>query len=200
MSAFESELSRRLWWCIYLLDRRLAIETGRPFLIQDVNVDVALPQNVSDASLTMSRDASDGVDIGATAPENGPTTVPYLIAMTSYSRVIGKVWEALYGAATSESMPSPLLSEYLEHLINQAQRGIHQEFTYDPHHPTKDEAGGRAWWKVKQQFMMRIVRGMSRPNENHINSVIEMDIAIPSNPQANVATSLVTRTNHARGH
>ena len=52
MPTFQGEMSRRLWWCIYLLDRRLAIETGRPFLIQDVNFDVGLPHNVSDEWLT----------------------------------------------------------------------------------------------------------------------------------------------------
>lgn len=150
-------MARRLWWCIYLLDRRLAIETGRPFLIQDVNVDVDLPRNVSDEWLT-SQNATPEMNMNESTTGPSPTTVPYLIAMASYSRVVGKVWEALYGAATSESTPSPLLHEYLEHLINQSQRAIQREFTYDPHRTVDDRGRGMAWWQVKQQFMMRIVR------------------------------------------
>jgi hypothetical protein len=156
MTPFEGEMARRLWWCIYLLDRRLAIETGRPFLIQDVNVDVGLPHNISDERLekyrtTITPAVSDEEVI------EGPTMVPYLIAMASYSRVIGKVWEALYGAATSDKTPTTLLNEYLEHLILQSQKCISHEFSYDPLSPSNYDSKALAWWQVKQQFMMRIV-------------------------------------------
>lgn len=159
MTPFESEMSRRLWWCQYLMDRRLAIETGRPFLIQDVNVDVGLPRNVDDKWLTRSQSTprEDNRDLSTSETEMAP--VPYLIAMANYSKVVGKVWEALYGAATSESTPSPLLNEYLEHLIAQSQKAIHQEFSYDPRNPGKVKTGGLPWWQIKQIFIMRIVCG-----------------------------------------
>ncbi|KAJ5263215.1 hypothetical protein N7478_010820 [Penicillium angulare] len=156
MSPFESEISRRLWWCLYLLDRRLAIETGRPFLIQDVNVDVDHPHDLSDEWLTILKERLQHGSTNEIETEPRVTSVPYLIAMASYSRVIGKVWEALYGATTSESTPSPLLNEYLEQLITQSQRGIKQEFTYDPHNPVGMQARGLKWWQVKQRFIMRI--------------------------------------------
>ncbi|KAJ5122931.1 hypothetical protein N7448_009028 [Penicillium atrosanguineum] len=155
MPTFQGEMSRRLWWCIYLLDRRLAIETGRPFLIQDVNIDVGLPHNVSDEWLTRCQIVKDS-SIAEGTVESGPTKIPYLVAMASYSRVIGKVWEALYGAATSESTSSPLLNEYLEHLITQSQTGIRPEFSYNPHRPSNHGLDGMSWWQIKQHLMMRI--------------------------------------------
>lgn len=158
MSPFQSEMARRLWWCIYLLDRRLAIETGRPFLIQDINVDVGLPGNVSDEWLTTHKTTQLANGVITSANEQIPTSVPYLIAMTSYSRVIGKVWEALYGAATSEATPSPLLNEYLENLTTQSQKGLQKEFTHDPYRGDNYNSEGLAWWQVKQHLMMRIVR------------------------------------------
>ncbi|KAJ5600184.1 hypothetical protein N7450_001251 [Penicillium hetheringtonii] len=147
-------MARRIWWCIYLLDRRLAIETGRPFLIQDVNVDVGLPRNISDERLECLRRAPRSTRLENMTEE--PTAVPYLIAMTSYSRVIGKVWEALYGAATSDKTSTTLLNEYLEHLITQSQKSIQHEFAYDPLNPGNDSSETLAWWQVKQQFIMRI--------------------------------------------
>lgn len=157
MALFESEMSRRLWWCVYLLDRRLAIETGRPFLIQDVNVDVGLPRNMSDEELSRYHKHLPGSDAGEDATAFGSTTVPYLVAMVNYSRVIGKVWEALYGAATSDSTPSPLIHEYLELLITQSQKEMQPEFTYDPWHARTRKTKGLAWWQIKQQLIMRIV-------------------------------------------
>ncbi|CAL5869127.1 uncharacterized protein PFLUO_LOCUS3355 [Penicillium psychrofluorescens] len=155
MGTFESEMCRRLWWCIYLLDRRLAIETGRPFLIQDVNVDVGFPQDVSDEWLRICHDSQSSVP-NAASGANISSPVPYLIAMTAYSTVIGKVWEALYGASTTESTPSHFINEYLMHLITQSQKEIQREFTYDPYSPTECRTEGLAWWQVKQQLIMRI--------------------------------------------
>jgi len=166
MNPFEREMARRIWWCIYLLDRRLAIETGRPFLIQDVNVDVGLPRNISDERLECLRRAPRSTRLENMTEE--PTAVPYLIAMTSYSRVIGKVWEALYGAATSDKTSTTLLNEYLEHLITQSQKCIQHEFTYDPLNPGNDSSETLAWWQVKQQFIMRIVSTFPESNLLHL--------------------------------
>ncbi|OQE12876.1 hypothetical protein PENFLA_c060G04258 [Penicillium flavigenum] len=156
MNPFESEMARRLWWCIYLMDRRLAIETGRPFLIQDLNVDIGLPRSMSDEWLSKHRGTSHPLQPEDTGTGNSPTTVPYLIAMASYSKVIGKVWEALYGASTSDSTPSPFLKEYLELLITQSQSDLQPEFSYDPQRPGSYKARGLVWWQIKQQLMMRI--------------------------------------------
>ncbi|CAG8248314.1 unnamed protein product [Penicillium olsonii] len=155
MSTFESEMARRLWWCTYLMDRRQAIETGRPFLIQDLNVDVGLPQVMSDGELTRHR-VGNSLQPDDTDATKSPTTIPYLIAMVSYSKVVGKVWEALYGASTSNSTPSPLLKEYLELLITQSQSDLQPEFTYDPQSPGDYKSNGLAWWQIKQQLMIRI--------------------------------------------
>jgi hypothetical protein len=157
MNDFEGEMARRLWWCLYLMDRRLAIETGRPFLIQDLNVDVGLPRIISDEWLTEHQGTSHSLQSQDKDTGRLPTTVPYLIAMTSYSKVVGKVWEALYGASTSDSRPSPLLKEYLELLITQSQGNLQPEFSYDPQRPGSYKARGLAWWQIKQQLMMRIV-------------------------------------------
>ena len=44
----EGEMRRRTWWTIYILDRSLATELGRPFLIDDEDCDVSLPAGVDD--------------------------------------------------------------------------------------------------------------------------------------------------------
>ncbi|KAK3344183.1 fungal-specific transcription factor domain-containing protein [Lasiosphaeria hispida] len=44
----EGEMRRRTWWTIYILDRSLALELGRPPLIDDADCDVSLPAGVDD--------------------------------------------------------------------------------------------------------------------------------------------------------
>lgn len=36
-----------LFWDVYILDRRFSLSTGRPFAIQDTDIDPALPKPVS---------------------------------------------------------------------------------------------------------------------------------------------------------
>lgn len=44
----EGEMRRRTWWAIYILDRMLASELGRPISIHDDDCDVSLPAGVDD--------------------------------------------------------------------------------------------------------------------------------------------------------
>ncbi|KAI5458132.1 fungal-specific transcription factor domain-containing protein [Mariannaea sp. PMI_226] len=44
----EGEMRRRTWWMMYILDRTLATELGRPVLIDDDSCDVSLPAGVDD--------------------------------------------------------------------------------------------------------------------------------------------------------
>lgn len=47
----EGEMRRRTWWTIYILDRTMATEMGRPCLIDDADCDVSLPAAVDDQYL-----------------------------------------------------------------------------------------------------------------------------------------------------
>jgi hypothetical protein len=51
-SFIEAEMRRRTWWTIYILDRSLSIELGRPMLIDDSDCDVMLPAAVDDHHLS----------------------------------------------------------------------------------------------------------------------------------------------------
>ncbi|PNH43875.1 hypothetical protein VD0004_g3704 [Verticillium dahliae] len=44
----EGEMRRRVWWTTYILDRSLALELGRPIMIDDSDCDVSLPAGVDD--------------------------------------------------------------------------------------------------------------------------------------------------------
>lgn len=47
-SSIDGEMRRRTWWAIYVLDRTMASESGRPYLINDDDCDVSLPAGVDD--------------------------------------------------------------------------------------------------------------------------------------------------------
>ncbi|KAG2416670.1 hypothetical protein HFD88_007886 [Aspergillus terreus] len=163
MSAFNDEMVRRLWWCLHAMDRRMSIETGHPSIIQDVNVDTPQPRDLSDDWLTRYKNdprtsAELDSEIHSELSNNECITpIPYLIATIRYSRVLGKIWETIYGANVTETSPTPTLLQYLEHLVHGAQKEISPDFS-------TNQLGGSAnrlpnycpWWRTKQQMLMRI--------------------------------------------
>ncbi|RDW85835.1 hypothetical protein BP5796_04160 [Coleophoma crateriformis] len=44
----EGEMRRRVWWGIYVWDRHISLELGRPLLIEDADCDIALPAAIDD--------------------------------------------------------------------------------------------------------------------------------------------------------
>lgn len=163
MPAVGDEMVRRLWWCLYAMDRRLALETGHPFLIQDMNVDIPEPRNLCDGWLTHHREDTRTTteiqaEIDTELSRGSITPIPYLSATIRYSHVVGKIWETLYGANVIDTFPSPALLQYLEQMIHGAQKEIQPEFSsHDPLEPHITRSNSCPWWREKQQMLMRIV-------------------------------------------
>ncbi|KAH8808471.1 fungal-specific transcription factor domain protein [Xylogone sp. PMI_703] len=89
----------RLFWAIYVLDRRWSFGTGLPFALQDADIDPTLPEPVH--------------------------KVPYLNSMITYSRIGSKVWRSV-GALSGH--PNPILNieeiNYLDYQVVQWQKAL----------------------------------------------------------------------------
>ncbi|KAG4437307.1 hypothetical protein IFR05_007203 [Cadophora sp. M221] len=92
----------KLFWSIYVLDRRWSFGTGMPFALQDADIDPSLPE-----------------------PE---LSIPYLNVMISYSRIGSKVWRSVCSFSPA---PAPTLNlediGYLDYQILQWQKTIPSE-------------------------------------------------------------------------
>ncbi|KAK9326089.1 fungal-specific transcription factor domain-containing protein [Lipomyces orientalis] len=76
----QRERCRALFWCVYVVDRRMAFSTGRPFTLRDEDIDQELPQ-----TYTRDDEISDDKRVRAL----------YLNAMIKYSEVAGRVWKTV---------------------------------------------------------------------------------------------------------
>ncbi|KAH8677864.1 fungal-specific transcription factor domain-containing protein [Xylariales sp. PMI_506] len=47
-SKVEADMRKRVWWAIYAMERVMALELGRPLLVQDADCDVNLPEACDD--------------------------------------------------------------------------------------------------------------------------------------------------------
>ncbi|RAH46219.1 transcription factor domain-containing protein [Aspergillus brunneoviolaceus CBS 621.78] len=109
---FPGELHRtwasRLFWCIYVLDRKWSFGTGLPFAIQDADMDTNLP-------------------------EPG-TTTPYLTCMISYARLSSKIWGLVMGWRTRPRAATTDYCAYLDFQVQQWIQSIPPELRFDPAH------------------------------------------------------------------
>ncbi|KAF5680882.1 hypothetical protein FHETE_270 [Fusarium heterosporum] len=51
LSPFETEMRRRLWWTLLLLDLRSADDLGTDLIIQEYNYDTQMPSNINDTDI-----------------------------------------------------------------------------------------------------------------------------------------------------
>ncbi|KAJ5080946.1 hypothetical protein N7456_013656 [Penicillium angulare] len=161
MPIFEAEMFRRLWWCTYIMDRRLAIDTGRPFLIQDVNTDVPVPLELgvdwlSCHTNTQLTSKQLNKDIEVEVSRGIPTPLSHTAAMVDFSRVVGKVWEAYYGAMDQDASSTPLTTEYLEFLVSNTVQKEPSRVWSGSREPFHMQFAGMEWWLIKQKMLMRI--------------------------------------------
>ncbi|TGO47833.1 hypothetical protein BOTNAR_0504g00050 [Botryotinia narcissicola] len=85
----EDEMRRRVWWGIYIWDRHMSLEFGRPLLIDDADCDVNLPNPIDEFYLGYR---------SPPAPQNsGQTSMPstYFFPIIHTMRAIGSLLKTL---------------------------------------------------------------------------------------------------------
>lgn len=96
------ERRRRVWSCIYVLDRLLSLQLGRPPAIHEEYCHVARPSRLGDSDIDW-----DGDDL----PEGltGPSTGDYHIALRGFSNIISHFLRGQYSANDTQDLASELL-------------------------------------------------------------------------------------------
>ncbi|KAH6622758.1 fungal-specific transcription factor domain-containing protein [Chaetomium tenue] len=103
-SFVEAEMRRRTWWTIYILDRSLAIEMGRPMLIDDSDCDALLPAAIDDHHLS---------DRGQRLPDGAEGLTHSLLAVVNVVRS----YTALNRALASPVIAPTRLATFDQHFI-----------------------------------------------------------------------------------
>ncbi|KAG4292520.1 hypothetical protein FPRO06_12008 [Fusarium proliferatum] len=158
MPAYYNQLYSRAWWSLYVLDRRLALESGMPYLIQDSNVDTALPLDVSDEWMTLFASRKEKVAdleheiVVEAARDSYPSCIPYIIAMVRYCRIAGKTWHVLYGVKSSTTH-MPAMIQYVDTAIGRLLNTIPTCLKYELDTTYEAQFGTRTRWQVKLTFL-----------------------------------------------
>ncbi|PHH72174.1 hypothetical protein CDD83_5021 [Cordyceps sp. RAO-2017] len=99
-SVVDGEMRRRTWWAIYILDRTMATEMGRPYLIDDADCDVSLPAAVDDQYLR-----EDGMRVPSGAEPLTHSLLAVIHVVRSYTSLVRST-----EAAAPAALPAAQLS------------------------------------------------------------------------------------------
>ena len=160
MSSFESEMFKRVWWCMYILDRRVALALGRPFIIQDNNIKVGLPKDLE--MNTPSSSPASALDFYHMEGQAANLSLMhYLNVMSGYSKLVGKIWETIFGAQSS-LQAGPHMQEYLDCLVQNWMDSVPNFLACDHNnvHQTNFRISSTLF---KQRFLIRMVCVLAHP-------------------------------------
>ncbi|KJZ78777.1 hypothetical protein HIM_01550 [Hirsutella minnesotensis 3608] len=85
----EAEKRRRVWYSVYVLDRLLSLQLGRPPAIHDDDFNVPLPSRVADSGIDWKGDDLE-------AEDDDPSSGDYFLAVIGFSEIVGRVLRSSY--------------------------------------------------------------------------------------------------------
>ena len=122
----DHELRRRTWYSMFVLDRLLALQLGRPTAIHETDFAVMLPSRdeIPDIDINSEPELSQ-MDLRAdrnkesaripdesimrTFPEREPSMIDYFLCVIQFSHILGQVLRELYHPTQVESPPEEML-------------------------------------------------------------------------------------------
>lgn len=90
---FTRDLRRRLFWCVYSLDRQICAYFGRPFGIPEENISAKYPSLLDDALITM---FNDDIDDYSKVQTSMATSKVVALAMFKVRRIQANIVQVLY--------------------------------------------------------------------------------------------------------
>lgn len=128
LSLLSMERRSRLWYSMYVLDRLLSLQLGRPPAIHDADCDVPLPSRAGDCDIDWENGAIPSMT-------EGSSTGDYFLAVISFSKVIGHVLRDLYSPSAGQGQQVNLYStKELDRELTQWKSGLPRALRFDRGH------------------------------------------------------------------
>ncbi|PVG01042.1 hypothetical protein CPB86DRAFT_805498 [Serendipita vermifera] len=111
LTKVEKETRRKVWWCVYGLDRCLAVQLGRPLGVDDNDIDVDLPLPFDDDELPLYYE-------GILPEKDTPSLMQGFVALTSLYKIAGKVLRHVYATDKLKGNISKEKAEELQKVVD----------------------------------------------------------------------------------
>lgn len=123
---------RRTWYSMYVLDRLLALQLGRPMAIHEEDFQVELPSQ-NDMSPFFAPDYDGGF---SGKIEEGTGMLDYFLGVIRFSHILGSVIRALYRPSQVDSSPEQMLhnASELDHRLMEWKGSLPRHLRFDLGH------------------------------------------------------------------
>ncbi|KAJ5353056.1 hypothetical protein N7452_002030 [Penicillium brevicompactum] len=123
---------RRTWYSMYVLDRLLALQLGRPMAIHEEDFEVDLPSR-NDMSPFVAPDYEDAASSNTTQHTG---MMDYFLGVIRFSHVLGSVIRALYRPSQVDSSPEQMLhnASELDHRLMEWKGSLPRHLRFDLGH------------------------------------------------------------------
>jgi hypothetical protein len=90
LTVLEQETIRRTWYAMYVLDRLLALQLGRPIAIHEEDYCVNLPSESEETACLFDGEAH------RVPLDKKPSSIDYFVSVIKFSKILGQVISDLY--------------------------------------------------------------------------------------------------------
>jgi Fungal specific transcription factor domain len=103
LTLMEQEIIRRTWYSMYVLDRLLALQLGRPVAIHEEEYCVNLPSETDETACLFDGEAPQF------PLEKKPSSIDYFVSVIKFSKILGQVISDLYRPSQVAIEPDRML-------------------------------------------------------------------------------------------
>lgn len=128
-SQIEREMRRRTWHSLYVLDRLLALQLGRPLAINHADTAVKPPSQIDDMEFGLAEDR-----IPALSSSWRPQFGDYFRAVVRFSHIVGSVVRDLYRPNSQQDLDLALVEDIDKRLL-QWRSDLPQSLRFDVEQP-----------------------------------------------------------------
>ncbi|KAH7014084.1 Zn(II)2Cys6 transcription factor, partial [Microdochium trichocladiopsis] len=116
----KTEISRRVWWSLYCLDRVTSTCLGRPMAVNDADCHCALPQSADDEAL---HEVNQQESIAVARKKTTSSSMAGFVAFARLCHIAGKI-QALHSPARIQELAMPQKARGLARLVARLDRSL----------------------------------------------------------------------------
>ncbi|KAF8979887.1 Transcriptional activator of fatty acid utilization [Entomortierella lignicola] len=129
----ETEIRKRIWWALYVMDRWVSASMGRPLGIDDNDCDVGYPSEIEQDWIDGDGDPTSLQEDNEKLRQESSFALTYFVENIKLARIVGQILSRIYGAVTRTHGPIQVSSTVaeLDTMLTKWLLDLPQDLKYD---------------------------------------------------------------------
>jgi hypothetical protein len=146
-SLFEVAMRQRVFWCLYCLDRNVALVCGVPYMIRESYFKVDLPNIADKDDISGSKPSSDAESL----------SLPYLYGTIKWAKLCSEIWDAMFGMNASNLTNQEFVAT-MDARISLLIHDLPPRLQWEPNFLESPEVRKYPLFVLRQTILIKVVR------------------------------------------